>query len=182
MIVSNTGRVRTRLPGDLRKVGRAVPTTDLSRVALEAMRLQNGYAYAVDTRDWDLFQTLFPSDVVAHYPHETFTGMKSWLANFIPFHDECPWTLHVMTNHVVGEDAAGTWAACYGSVQWVHQDNPDKINRSSVLYRDRLRCDEGLWRVERRKLDLLMHELDAPIPAGVELVQSVLDLADVSYA
>ena len=29
-----------------------MPAGDLSRVALEAMRLQNGYALAIDARDW----------------------------------------------------------------------------------------------------------------------------------
>ena len=29
-----------------------MPASDLSRVALAAMRLQNGYALAIDTRDW----------------------------------------------------------------------------------------------------------------------------------
>jgi hypothetical protein len=30
-----------------------MPATDLSRVALESMRLQNGYALAIDARDCD---------------------------------------------------------------------------------------------------------------------------------
>ena len=29
-----------------------MPASDLSRIAVEAMRLQNGYALAIDARDW----------------------------------------------------------------------------------------------------------------------------------
>ena len=66
-----------------------MPATDLSRIALEAMRLQNGYALAIDARDWDLFRTVFTPDVQADYPHRTFDGMEAWLENFVPFHDTC---------------------------------------------------------------------------------------------
>ena len=71
---------------------------------MEAMRLQNGYALAIDARDWELFRTVFTPDVRADYPHAVFDGMEAWLGNFIPFHDTCAWTVHEITNHVVGED------------------------------------------------------------------------------
>ncbi len=67
-----------------------MPASDLSRVALEAMRLQNGYALAIDARDWELFRTVFTPDVRADYPHGVFNGMEDWLGNFIPFHDTSP--------------------------------------------------------------------------------------------
>ena len=75
-----------------------MPASDLSRVAVEAMRLQNGYALAIDARDWELFRTVFTPDVRADYPHSTFEGMEAWLENFIPFHDTCAWTVHEITN------------------------------------------------------------------------------------
>ncbi|MBP2367679.1 nuclear transport factor 2 family protein [Pseudonocardia parietis] len=152
---------------------------DLSRIAVEAARLQNGYALAVDTRDWDYFATLFTPDVRAIYPGSDYRGMDDWLATFVPFHDACTWTLHVMTNHVVGEDENGIWAVCYGWIQWTHQDTPDQISRSAVLYRDRLRDDDGRWRIERRRLDLLLRD-PGPIPVSLSLPHSVLDLRDPS--
>jgi hypothetical protein len=155
-----------------------MPTSDLSRVALAAMRLQNGYALAVDTRDWELFRTLFTSDVRADYPHAAFDGMDAWLDNFIPFHDTCAWTVHEITNHVIGEDSQGTWGTCYGWIRWTMKDKPGYINRAEVLYRDRLREDGGTWRIAQRNLRLLSSMPGAPIPAGYNLLQSVLDLAD----
>jgi hypothetical protein len=154
--------------------------SDLSRAALESMRLQNGYALAVDTRDWAYFRTLFTPDVRARYPHGEFNGMDEWLGNFIPFHHTCGWTSHVITNHVVGQDEHGIWGTCYGLVQWTVRDQPGLINRATVLFRDRLVSDGGQWRVARRKLSLLMDEIGAPVAAGVVLRRSVLDLADWS--
>ena len=155
-----------------------MPASDLSKVALESIRLQNGYALAIDARDWNYFKTMFTPDVQADYPHGSFDGMDDWLGNFIPFHDECAWTLHVITNHVVGEDSQGIWGTCYGWVQWTMKDKPGRINRAEVLFRDRLRNDGGTWRIARRKLRLLSAQQEAPIADGVNLLQSVLDLAD----
>jgi hypothetical protein len=155
-----------------------MPASGLSMVAVEAMRLQNAYALAIDARDWELFRTVFTTDVRADYPHAVFDGMDAWLDNFIPFHDTCAWTVHEITNHVVGEDSQGIWGTCYGWVRWTMKDKPGYINRAEVLFRDRLRWDGGTWRIARRKLRMLSSQPQAPVPAGYTLLQSVLDLAD----
>ena len=72
-----------------------------------------------------------------------FEGVEDWLGNFIPFHDTCAWTVHEITNHVVGSDGQGVWATCYGWIRWTMKDTPGYINRAEVLFRDRLREDEG---------------------------------------
>jgi SnoaL-like domain len=155
-----------------------MPAGDLSRVAVAAMRLQNAYALAIDARDWELFRTVFTTDVRADYPHAVFDGMDAWLDNFIPFHDTCAWTVHEITNHVVGEDSSGIWGTCYGWIRWTTKDRPGAINRAEVLFRDRLRADGGAWRIARRKLRLLSSQAAVPVPAEYTLVQSVRDLAD----
>ena len=151
---------------------------DLDGVALAAMRLQNAYALAIDARDWSLFRTVFTDDVRADYPHAVFEGLDAWLDNFIPFHDTCAWTVHEITNHVVGSDDAGVWGTCYGWVRWTSKSSPGLINRAEVLFRDRLRDDGGTWRIARRTLRMLSSQPAAPVPAGYTLLQSVLDLAD----
>ena len=120
-----------------------MPDFRLSGVAVEAMRLQNGYALAIDARDWELFRTVFTADVRADYPHGVFEGMEEWLGTFIPFHDTCAWTVHEITNHVVGVDGGGVWGTCYGWIRWTMKDTPGYINRAEVLFRDRLREDEA---------------------------------------
>jgi hypothetical protein len=157
-----------------------MPTSELSQVALEAMRLQNGYALSIDARDWDYFKTLFTPDVLAIYPHSKFNGMEEWLGDFIPFHDTCAWTMHVMTNHVTREDSQGYWATCYGWVQWTMHGKLGLINRAEVLFRDRLSNEGGTWRIARRKLDLLSVQADSPLAPGVTLPHSIGDLADWS--
>ena len=156
----------------------ARPALALSQVAVEAMRLQNAYALAIDARDWELFRAVFTPGVQADYPHGVFAGLEAWLGNFIPFHDTCAWTVHEITNPVVGQDSQGIWGTCYGWIRWTRKDAPGAINRAEVLFRDRLREDDGTWRIARRKLRLLSHQPAAPLPAGYSLVQSVLDLAD----
>jgi hypothetical protein len=151
--------------------------SDLSRIAVESMRLQNAYALAVDTRDWELFRTVFTPGVRADYPHGVFDGVDDWLATFIPFHDGCAWTVHEITNHVVGEDAAGAWGSCYGWIRWTRKDRPGRISRAEVLFRDRLHPDGDTWRIARRQLRLLSSQPEAPVPAGYTLLQSVRDLA-----
>lgn len=155
-----------------------MPGPGLSTVAVEAMRLQNGYALAIDARDWELFRSVFTADVQADYPHGVFDGMDAWLGNFIPFHDTCAWTVHEITNHVVGADSGGIWGACYGWIRWTLKDNPGYLNRAEVLFRDRLVEDGGTWRIARRKLRLLSTQPQVPLPDGYTLVQSVLDLTD----
>jgi hypothetical protein len=100
--------------------------------------------------------------VVAHYPNGAFHGIDDWLALFIPLHDGYAWTVHSMTTHVVGEDDGGVWATCYGFVAGTQRDAPDRLNRATVLYRDRLVEQDRAWLIARRTLDILMSEHGAP--------------------
>jgi len=155
-----------------------MPDVELSGVATEATLLQNGYALAVDTRDWDYFRTLFTPDVVARYPHGRFEGVEAWLADFVPFHADCSWTLHVMSTHVAGEDERGFWATCYGWIQWSRRTEPHLLNRAEVLYRDRLVHDGERWRIGLRKLDMIMRQPRVPVPGTVSYPACVADLGD----
>lgn len=146
-------------------------------VALEAQCLQNGYARAIDTREWDYFRTLFTSDVVAEYPNDCFEGIDEWLNYFVPFHDECAWIQHVMTNHVVGEDVDGIWGWCYGDVAWTHQDRPGLVNKAKTVYWDRLRDQHGTLRIYRRQCHLIASQFDIPIPESLCFPNSVLGLS-----
>lgn len=154
-------------------------SADLTEAAVAGAQLQNAYALAVDTRDWAYFATVFTPEVLATYPDREYDGMDDWLAHFIPFHADCTWTLHVMSNNVVGADDRGLWAACHGAVQWCHSSEPGQINRASVHYRDRLVHREGRWLIGRRRLDLLMIERDR-LPAGLTLPNALSELTDRS--
>lgn len=132
-----------------------------------AVQLQNCYAYAIDTRNWDRFRDVFAPDVRADYPTASYDGIDEWLSEFIPFHDACRWTLHTMTNHVHGHDGHGVWAVCYGFVEWIHDDRPDHLSRWNVRYEDRLREFDGGWRISHRAMRVVRTQTVSPIPGRV---------------
>lgn len=138
--------------------------------------LQNDYAHAIDTRDWELFRTLFVPDVRVDYPFVgRLRGMDAWLDFFVPFHEDCAWTLHVMTNHRVGERGGVRRASCYGDVRWTFARTPAVLHRSIGVYRDEIVPWEGSWRIGRRRLDLVLRET-TPIGEACALPASVADV------
>ena len=142
-------------------------------VAVEARLLQNTYAHAIDSRDWELFRTVFAPDVVADYPQRRYAGMAEWLDEFVPFHDACSWTLHMMSNHLVGHDAGGVWASCYGDVRWQLHAAADRYSHALGMYQDRLALVDGAWVVTHRKFRMVMYRPDIPLPDGMALPTSV---------
>jgi hypothetical protein len=118
--------------------------------------------------------------VLAIYPNATYEGMTAWLDSFVPFHAGCRWTQHTMSTHVAGADDHGFWAACYGSIRWAREDEPGRMNRTEVLYRDRLERHGPGWRIARRRLDLVLCQMSVPVPASVTFPHSILDFADMS--
>lgn len=153
-----------------------------TEVALAAWQLQNTYAHAIDTRDWELFRSAFAPDVTVHTDRGVIEGMDAWLEYFIPFHDDCEWTLHTMTNHRVSDGPDGVRATCYGDIRWTHRAQPDTFKRAASLYQDVLTDVDGSWRISQRSFKVLLTETLSPMPAGLTLWNSVLDLAGGSRA
>lgn len=149
---------------------------DLTAAAAHATRLQNGYALAIDIRDWELFRSVFVPDVVADYPNQRYSSMDEWLEHFIPFHDGCTWTQHAMTTHMVGVDGGEVWATCLGFIEWIVAAQPTTLNRARAFYRDRLVERDGEWLIARRRLDIVKTQRTTPIPADCAYPQSMLGL------
>lgn len=133
-------------------------TFNRSTLMLELQRLQNGYAHAIDVRDWDYFRTLFAPDVVADYPNRRYLGIDEWLDDFIPFHADCTWTNHSISTHVAGVDAVGAWGTCHGHIIWEHGREPGILHRVRVLYLDRVRRVGGNWVIAERTLRVVLNE------------------------
>lgn len=143
-----------------------------------ATRLSVDYAHAIDTRDWDLFASLFTDDVVVEYTGmPQIRGIAQWLDYFIPFHDDCAWTLHMMTNHRSGHGPGGAWATCYGDVRWLHRRDENRLNHAVNVYRDELGCDGDTWRITRRRMDIVLSESADITSGGIHLPASVLGIA-----
>jgi hypothetical protein len=154
-----------------------VANVDLNAIAVEAMRLQNGYGFTVDARDWTTFRTHFTEDVIARYPHRTYNGIVDWVGDFEPMHDTFPWSVHAMYNHLVGEDADGVWAICYGRIRWTMDSAPGQLQRAEVIFRDRLQHVNGRWLIGNRKLDMLMGH-PGPLSDGAIFPHTVKELSD----
>ncbi len=152
-------------------------SVDLNTVAVEAMRLQNGYGFTVDARDWATFRTHFTDDIVARYPHRTYDGLDEWVGDFEPLHDTYPWSIHAMSGHVVGEDADGLWAICYGRIRWTTEAQPGYMNRAEVIFRDRLLNVDGRLVIARRKLDVLMSH-GSPLRPDEAFPHTVKEMSD----
>ncbi len=146
---------------------------DTRLVAIDARLLQNTYAHAIDARNWDLFRTVFAADVVADYPRRRYESIAEWLDDFVPFHDACSWTFHVMSNHLVGHDADGVWASCYGDVRWQLKASADRYNHALGMYQDRLAVVDGTWVIACRRFRMVMVRPDVPVPDGMTLPTSV---------
>ncbi|AZG45873.1 nuclear transport factor 2 family protein [Gordonia insulae] len=153
-------------------------TTTRHELQLTATRLSVDYAYAIDTRDWDLFADLFTEDVVVEYTGmPEIRGITQWLDYFIPFHEDCPWTLHKMTNHRSGYGPDGAWAMCYGDVTWLHRRDENRLNHAVNVYRDDLQYDGTTWRIARRRMNIVGSDSADITAAGIHLPASVRSIA-----
>ncbi|MGC5255641.1 nuclear transport factor 2 family protein [Gordonia sp. DT218] len=153
-------------------------TTTTHELQATATRLSVDYAYAIDARDWDLFASVFTDDVVVEYKGmPEIRGITQWLDYFIPFHDECTWTSHVMTNHRSGQGPDGAWAICYGDVRWLHRRDENRLNHALNVYRDELRYEGNTWRIARRRMDVVLSDAADITSAGIHLPASMHGIA-----
>ncbi|MFT4044342.1 MAG: nuclear transport factor 2 family protein [Gordonia sp. (in: high G+C Gram-positive bacteria)] len=143
-----------------------------------AITLHTDYAHAIDTRDWDLFARVFTPDVRVRYTAmPPIDGIDDWLAFFIPFHDQCGWTLHAMTNHRVGTGPDGIWASCYGDVRWTQHDQPSRMHHAIGIYQDTLTHTDSGWRISSRRMDVLLSATTDISASTISLPTSVRDVS-----
>ena len=77
----------------------------------------NLYGFAVDTQDFDLFDGIFTSDVVAQYSKETrWEGLDIFKSDFVAYHDPFDGTHHIMYSHLI--DVQGDEANCVTYAHW----------------------------------------------------------------
>ena len=143
-------------------------------VAVEARLLQNTYAHAIDSRDWELFRTVFAPDVVADYPRTALRGIGGVAGRV----RSVPRFVHVDLAHDEQPSrrtttAGGVWASCYGDVRW-------QLDASVRPVQPRIGDVPGPTggrrrRVGRlhRKFRMVMYRPDIPLPDGMALPISV---------
>jgi len=95
------------------------------------------YASAIDTREWDLLDSVFTADADLDYRSAggisgTYPEIKAWLAKVLPMFT---WTQHLVLNRVVELDPTGDSgrSRCgFGQPEWV-----DHRRQALALYRGR---------------------------------------------
>ena len=130
--------------------------TDVQRVAdeLEIRALLSRYARAVDTKDWDLYRSVFTDDAHIDYSSAGAAAgsrdeVAAWLeAGFAAI----PWTMHYITNiecEVIG-DTATVRAMFYNPMQLPGVQNQSCCG--GYYYHDLVRTHAG-WRSRRLRED-----------------------------
>jgi hypothetical protein len=78
-------------------------------------QLVNLYGLAVDSQQWELFDTIFTADVDADYGASTrWTDLAQFKSDFAAFHDPFDSTQHTMSTHVVRVDGDRAHSFCNG--------------------------------------------------------------------
>jgi hypothetical protein len=151
---------------------------ELCELSVAAMRLQNLCALALDTRDVEMFRSVFTPDATLVYPPGTpYTDqheVDGWLRHLSRRPVGYRWWQHAMLSHTAGwetdTDRDRAWAVCYGFCRVVREDDPERISVSHAVYRDRLtRAGDG-WRIAHRTASLLMKEW-VPVRSGQEFLR-----------
>jgi len=118
----------------------------------EIIQVINLYGLAVDTQDFDLFDRIFTSDIVARYSESAhWAGLDNFKRDFVGYHRPFDGTQHIMFNHLV--DVKDDEATCVTYAHW-------RLYRKGVpggdfwegngWYDDHaVRVGEG-WRIDRR--------------------------------
>jgi 3-phenylpropionate/cinnamic acid dioxygenase small subunit len=113
------------------------------------------YAFAIDTRNWSAFRTLFTDDVIADFVGwRRWTDLESWAKDFETGHAEMVSTQHVMANEIVEIDGDEARSLCHA----VNRTNrPDPAESASVgcTYDDRLVRTASGWKIAQRTCRIL---------------------------
>jgi 3-phenylpropionate/cinnamic acid dioxygenase small subunit len=124
---------------------------------IEIDDLLTRYATAVDTRDWDLYQTVFTSDAVIDY---TSSGgirgrlgeVTKWLSDALSIFSM---SQHMVTNRDirVAGDTATSRSYFYNPMGRTKRDGTLDLMFVGGYYRDQLRRTDDGWRITERIQD-----------------------------
>ncbi len=124
--------------------------TDDKAAIIEVLNL---YAFALDTRRWDLFDRVFSEDVVAEFgpAGAGWKGLQEFKRSFAEFHDTLDSHQHTIMGHLVEVDGDRAHAFSYGN--WLlirHAAEGGSSWLGTGWYDDELvRTDAG-WRIQHR--------------------------------
>ena len=110
------------------------------------------YATGIDTRDWDLFRTVFTADVDADYGKVgAWRGVDEITDVMTAIHEPCGATMHRLTNIVIaaaGPDRAQ--ARTYVNAIVMGPDDFGGVSANGFYDDELVRTSDG-WRIARRR-------------------------------
>ncbi len=137
------------------------------------------YATAIDTRDWDLLDSVFTDDAQLDYRSAggiegSYLEVRRWLAEVLPIFDV---TQHLVVNRQFMTDGGGVRASsCFLNVNRLQVGGEPWLFTVGGQYHDRLVCLAGGWRIARR----IEHTLwwDNPMPGLPKIPPPIAGLPD----
>jgi hypothetical protein len=114
----------------------------------EVIDLINRYATAIDTRDWDLFQTAFSDDAQVDYGFATWDSATAFRKFMEEVHTPAGRTLHRMSNTVI-TGADPLTARTYGDAVVLEGDHLKGTVANGWYDDDFVRTEHGL-QIRRR--------------------------------
>lgn len=97
-----------------------MPNSDSDILAIT--QLVNLYGLAVDSQQWQLFDSIFTADVDADYGGSShWTDLAGFKSDFAAFHDPFDSTQHTMSTHVVHIDGERAHSFCNGGWRLVRK-------------------------------------------------------------
>lgn len=133
----------------------------------EIIEALNMYAFALDARQWDLFDRVFTHDVEAIFgpAGAAWVGLAEFRKSFAEFHDTLDSHVHTMMGQLVHVDGDTAHAFSYGNwllVREAAEGGPSWLGTG--YYDDELvRTDSG-WRIKRRVCKLLSWTGNPSVP------------------
>ena len=118
----------------------------------------NLYAFALDARQWDLFDLVFTEDVTAEFgpAGAGWSGLEEFKLSFERFHKTLDSHAHTMFGHLVQVDGDKAYAFSYGNwllVRAAAEGGPTWLGTG--WYDDVLVRTEAGWRIQHRVCKLL---------------------------
>ena len=92
----------------------------------------NRYGLAMDTRGWDLFDSIFTADVELDYSGTRWSDLASFKRDFAAAHARFDATQHAMMNHLV--ELSGDAAAAFTYCSWrlICRGTPGEVGTPKV--------------------------------------------------
>ncbi len=127
----------------------------------------NLYAFALDARQWDLFDRVFTDDVEAIFgpAGAGWNGLPEFKQSFAQFHDSLDRHVHTMMGQLVEVDGDHANAFSYGNwllVREAAEGGPTWLG-TGYYDDDLVRTDRG-WRIQRRVCRLLSWSGNPSVP------------------